>query len=370
MERDLHASRAAVTGAFTAGMAVAALAALPVGRWLDRHGPWGLMTAGSGLGVVLLVAWSRVESLVALYLVWTVMGLALAATLYEPAFGAVVRWFPDRGRDRALTIVTLAGALASTVFMPIEAWLVERAGWRHALLVLAGLLALLTVPPHAIVLRRRPPRADPAARRAGPGPGMTLSAAGRTPIFWALAAAFAVASFSTTAVTLHLIPYLGAHGWSAVALAAAIGWMGAMQIPGRLLFVAVVGRLGVLGVTMAVVLVQALGLACVALAPSLPGGLVLVIVVLGAANGMATLARATTLAEVFGAAHYASIGGAVALGANGARAAGPLGASLLHAALGGYRPVFWALAGALLAAGLAVAAIARTSRAPAAVREA
>ena len=98
-------------------------------------------------------------------------------------------------------------------------------------------------------------------------------------------------------------------------MAASIGWIGAMQIPGRLLFVVVTGRLGALGVTMAVFLTQAVGLALVALAPSLPGGLFLMIVVLGAANGMSTLARASTLAEVFGAGHYASIGGAVALGA-------------------------------------------------------
>jgi hypothetical protein len=61
------------------------------------------------------------------------------------------------------------------------------------------------------------------------------------------------------------------------------------------------------------------------------------------------MVRATTLADVFGAGSDASIGGAMALGANGARAAGPLGASLLYLALGGYRPVFWSLAGALVA---------------------
>jgi MFS family permease len=91
MERDLGASRAAVTGAFTIGMGIAALAALPVGRWLDRHGPWGLMTLGSCLGTALLIVWSHVGSLAGLYVIWTLMGLALAATLYEPAFGAVVR---------------------------------------------------------------------------------------------------------------------------------------------------------------------------------------------------------------------------------------------------------------------------------------
>ena len=366
MERDLGASRASVTGAFTVGMGIATLAALPVGRWLDRRGPWALMTVGSCLGTALLVAWSRTESLTGFYVIWTLMGFALAATLYEPAFGAVVRWFPGENRDRALTIVTLAGALASTIFMPIAAWLVEHGGWRQALLVLAAILAVLTIPLHAVVLRRQPPHVDRTNERAPRGPGSTLGEASRTPIFWALAVAFSIANFSTTAVTLHLIPYMVAHGRSAVTMAASIGWMGAMQIPGRLLFVAVTARFGALGVTMTVFLAQAVGLALVALAPSLPGGLFLMIVVLGAANGMGTLARATTLAEVFGAGHYASIGGAVALGANGARAAGPLGASLLYLALGGYRPVFWALAGALVVVGVVVAVAAREAWEPAA----
>ena len=369
MERDLDASRVAITGAFTVGMAVAALAALPVGRWLDRRGPWALMTLGSCLGAALMVAWSQVQSLGALYAVWVLMGLALAATLYEPAFGAVVRWFPTRHRDRALTAVTLAGALASTIFMPISAGLLEHAGWRHALLGLAAILAVLTIPLHAIVLHRQPPHFA-RARRAAPDrtaasvPGAPLGAAARTPIFWALAVAFSIGNFSTAAVTLHLIPYLVAHGHAAAAVAMAIGWMGAMQIPGRLLFIAVAGRFGALGVTMAVFLAQAAGLGLVALAPSLPGGLILVIAVLGAANGMATLARATTLAEVFGPAHYASISGAIALGANGSRALGPVGVAVLYTLLGGYRPVFWSLAGALvLMGGVVAATVARGARA-------
>ena len=360
METDLAASRVAITGAFTVGMAVAALAALPVGRWLDRRGPWGLMTAGSCLGATLVLAWSQVSGVLGLYVVWSLMGLALAATLYEPAFGAVVRWFPTDHRDRALTVVTLAGALASTIFMPISAGFLQRWGWRPALLGLAAILAVVTIPLHALVLRRQPPHftRDGAAKAgAAPrGPGVPLGVAARTPIFWALSLAFSIGSFSTAAVTVHLIPYMVEQGHAAAAVAIAIGWMGAMQIPGRLVFIAVTGRFGPLGVTMAVFLAQALGLGLVALAPSLPGGLVLVIAVLGAANGMATLARATTLAELFGPAHYATISGAVALGANGARALGPVGAAVLYTLLGGYRPVFWSLAGALALVGAIVAA--------------
>jgi MFS family permease len=360
MEADLGGSRVAITGAFTVGMAVAALAAPPVGRWLDRRGPWGLMTLGSCLGAALMIAWSEVQSVGGLYAVWALMGLALAATLYEPAFGAVVRWFPTEHRDRALTIVTLAGALASTIFMPITAGLLQHWGWRAALLGLAAILAVITIPLHALVLRRQPAHLAAGRGRgassAGRGPGVPLGVAARAPIFWALSLAFSIGSFATSAVTLHLIPYMVEHGHAATAVAIAIGWMGAMQIPGRLVFIAVAGRFGALGVTMAVFVAQALGLALVALAPGLPGGLVLVIAVLGAANGMATLARATTLAEVFGPAHYATISGAVALGANGARALGPVGASLLYALLGGYRAVFWSLAGALVLVGAVVAA--------------
>ena len=38
MERDLGASRVAVTAAFSIGLGISGLAGVPVGRWLDRRG--------------------------------------------------------------------------------------------------------------------------------------------------------------------------------------------------------------------------------------------------------------------------------------------------------------------------------------------
>jgi uncharacterized membrane protein len=77
-------------------------------------------------------------------------------------------------------------------------------------------------------------------------------------------------------------------------------------------------------------------------------------VIMGASNGMSTLSRATSLAQIFGARHYGAISGAVALGANGARAIGPVGASLLLLGLGAYPKVFWVLAASLVLASLSV----------------
>jgi MFS family permease len=155
MEIELGWSRAQVTGAFSLALLVGGIAAVPVGHWLDAHGPRALMTAGSVAAVVLLIAWSRVESLVGFYLVWMGLGLAMAAVLYEPAFAIVAAWFV-RHRHRALTILTVCAGLASTIFVPLAGWLLVRQGWRSAVVTLAAILAATTVPIHALLLRRSP----------------------------------------------------------------------------------------------------------------------------------------------------------------------------------------------------------------------
>jgi MFS family permease len=358
MEAELGFSRVEITGAFSVGMGLAALVGLPVGRWIDRHGARGLMTIGSCLGTLLVLAWSRVESLVALYAVWSLMGLVMAATLYEPAFAAVVGWFPGRHRDRALLTVTIAAGFASTIFMPLEAWLLAHMSWRSALVTLAIVLAVLTIPLHALVLRRPPRPADPAsgsARERADVPGLTPRAATGTAVFWVLAAAFFVNNFMVNSVTVHLIPYLSERGYSPTVAAVMIGWMGAMQVPARLVFAPMATRFGHHGMTTAIFFVQATGLAQLALAAKLPT-LIPMVVMLGGANGMSTLARATIIAELFGPRHYGAIAGAIALAANGARAIGPVGAAFLQSALGGYEPVFWIMTAALVAAGVAVLA--------------
>jgi MFS transporter len=354
MEQDLGASRVAITAAFSGGLGVAALAGLPVGRWIDRHGGRGLMTLGSCMATLLTFAWARVDSLPALYAVWLLMGLAMAATLYEPAFAVVVSWF-RRGRDRALLTVTLVAGFASTIFMPIEAWLLTRVGWRTALTILSVVLAVVTIPIHAFVLRRGTaatmmPAADGSTTAV---PGMTLDQATRTLVFWVLAAAFFVSNFSTAAVSVHLIPYLADRGYSATIAASIIGWMGAMQVPGRMLFVPISLRLGARWMVAAVFFGQAMGLVQLPFI-ALIGTALPFIVIMGASNGMSTLSRATSLAKIFGARHYGAISGAVALGANGARAIGPVGASLLLLGLGAYPSVFWVLAASLVLASLAV----------------
>lgn len=353
MERDLGFSRVALTGAFSVGLLTSALAGLPVGRWIDRHGARLLMTVGSCAAVALMLAWSRVETLVALYVVWAFMGLAMAATLYEPAFAAIIGWFAQH-RDRALLTLTLAAGLASTIFVPIETALLARMDWRTTLVTLAVFLAVTTIPIHAFVLRP-PPR--PAAPSGGAGAtdarSHSLPEALRMVVFWVLTAAFVASNFAVNAVTVHVIPYLVGHGYPLATAAMTIGWMGAMQLVGRIMFAPVASRFGHRPMTAVIFAVQAVGLGMLASVARMPS-LIPIIVLMGAANGMATLARASIVAEIFGRRNYGAISGAMALGANGARAVGPVGAALLLTVLGSYERVFWCIAGTVFVAGISV----------------
>ncbi len=53
----------------------------------------------------------------------------------------------------ALTTLTLAAGFASTIFAPLTSALSAPLGWRGTYLLLAGVLAAVTVPAHALFLR-------------------------------------------------------------------------------------------------------------------------------------------------------------------------------------------------------------------------
>jgi MFS family permease len=84
--RDLHTSTAAVTGAMTLSVVVAAAVGVPYGRWLDRHGGRTLMTAGSLAGVAAVLAWSRIDQLWQLYAAFVLIGASSPPASMRPPF--------------------------------------------------------------------------------------------------------------------------------------------------------------------------------------------------------------------------------------------------------------------------------------------
>jgi predicted MFS family arabinose efflux permease len=270
----------------------------------------------------------------------------MATVLYEPAFTVLAKWFPDAGeRRRAMTALTLVAGISSFVFLPLAQALIDAHGWRDALVVLAVVLAAVTVPLHALVLRTGPGAARPAA------PEEESRVVLRSAPFWLLAAAFFLASTAAFAMIVQAIPFLLEEGHGAGFAAFAVGLMGAAQIPGRLVFGLLALRLPAVFVLIAAgiaVIVSVEGTAAV-----LAG-----MVVLGMGSGMAILARATVIADRYGSAEYGTIAGAMASVTTAARAAGPI-AGALWASVVGYGPMLWTLAGLAAAAALLAAWVER-----------
>jgi hypothetical protein len=346
MQESLGWSRAELTGAYSLSILVSGVAALAVGRLLDRRSPRVPMTLGSALAAALVFAWSRVDSLPELYLVFAGIGLAMALVLYEAVFVVVTKWFVVR-RGAALTTVTLIAAFASFVFSPLTERLVTAYGWRDAIAILALVLAAVTVPLHALVLRPAPPH-DHAESKA-------VATAYRSTAFWLLVSAFVLSAFATAAVTVHLVPLLIGRGREPAFAAFAAGLLGLAQLAGRLLF-ALGTRAPAAAFTLA-----AVSLAFLALEQS-RWAVVAFALAYGTSNGMTTLVRATVVGDLYGVASYGTISGVVSAFVLGARAAGPFGAALLALLPGGYTTLLVALAAGNAAAAAIAASALRTTR--------
>lgn len=370
MQAELGWSREVLTGGYSLALLCSGIAAVPVGWWLDRHGPRLLMTVGSCLGSLLLVAWSQVATLSTFYLIMAGIGLAMAAVLYEPAFALIATWFRQR-RGRALTILTFFGAWASLLFIPLSAQLVLHLGWRMALVILAVILAGITIPLHAVVLRRAPqdlglrPDGAPADAAGSPSavpvePQVPLGMALRDADFWWFTLAFAVSTFATVTLTVHLLPYLTEQQIPPASAATVTGLFGLMSLAGRLLIGPLGERYPRKIVTAGLMGMQALGVILLVLYPTLLGAVV-AIALFGAGSGTLTIMRAALLAESYGSAHYGSINGAMSFGLTLARTLAPIGATLLAGQFGGYRSLLWLLVGLTVLGGMAVLQIGRTA---------
>src|SRR5216684_2650195 len=262
---------------------------------------WPLVRAlGSLVGAVLFAAWSRVDSLALFYAIWLGLGLALAATLYEPVFAVVTRAFPGDYRTR-ITALTLVGGFASTVFIPLTQLFIDQLGWRGALVALGGCNALIALPVHALLLRDGARgRASNAASRAETQRigDAALQRALRHPAFWALAICFTAYYATFSAMTFHIIPLLAERRVPTAIIVAAIATIGPAQVAGRIALLALgrrfstplAGRIAFLGLPCSVLLLLAL--------PASIIGLFAFAAIYGAANGIITIIRGTAVPDL------------------------------------------------------------------------
>lgn len=354
---------ALVTGLFSTGLVASALAGIPIGRLLDARGPRAVMTAGSALAAAGFVVVALAPTPAIFALGWVVTGVAQSAVLYQAAFTVVTRRYGERRRG-PLTVVTIAGGLASTVFAPLIAGLLTVLDWRGTFLVLAAILAVVTIPIHALSLERSWPTGPSVAQQTPheSSPSGPVRAVLRTRRFWLLELATLAVSGSILVVTLAAIPLLMERGLGFELAALGIGLLGAGQLIGRLLFLAaprvLAARPG--PPWRALATTGALGAVALALLGLIPGPAWLLIgvgVLAGAVRGAQTLVVASSVSDRWGTRDYGALHGVYAAPVTIIGALAPVLGIVVAQGLGSFAAM------ALLMAGVALvgAVLARAS---------
>jgi len=296
-------------GGFSVGLLTAGLVSPFVGRAIDRFGGHVVMVFGSLIGALGLVLIARAANPIAYLAVWMVLGVAMAANLYDAAFASLGRIFGMTAR-RAITALTLIGGFASTVSWPVTHVLLDALGWHGTYLAYAAALAFVSAPLHALALPRHRHEAETIAPGAAPAPSKLLPPTGLPFLF--VAAAFASYAFVPSGLSAHLLAIFGRSGIDA----GTVVWIGALFGPaqvgarliefafGRDLHPLLIARFALSVLLSAFAMLAFFGISTVSAAAFA--------LLFGGANGLITITRGAVPLALFGASGYGRLMGRLA----------------------------------------------------------
>lgn len=239
-EAEFGASRAHVSLVFSLCALLWFSFGVPGGLLADRFGPRGVCFAGALCIAAGLATAAHADSLLALYVAYSVgIGVGIGLS-YVPSVAAVQHWFV-KNRVLAGGIAVSGIGAGNLLVPPLAAWWIELWGWRGAYQGLM-VLALVAAAPAALLLGGR------AAQRAGAAgttlPGMTLRAALRSRLFWLMYAVAMLICVGFFVPMVHLVPYAQDVGLSEAQGVSLVSLLGLGSLLGRFGMGSVADRLG------------------------------------------------------------------------------------------------------------------------------
>ena len=338
--------QAALGAIFSAVLLITGVGGILAGGLLDRVGEQPVFAAGATLSAAAVLASSYQTQLWSFALLYAGgCGLAGALGFYHVTQTVAAR-VATGAAARAIIWLTLIGAFAGPVYLPLTGWLSSTVGWRGAIrvhavsLAVAFALALLLV-------RGRGGRPSPT-RREGAVRALRRALRERPMQRWL--AATVITGAATDVVLLYQVPAMVGLGLPLSLAAGLAGFRGAAQLAGRLPLGPVLTRLGARRTVIAVLVLAALSLPLLLASGAVAVALAFAFV-FGAATGAFSALQGIYTHELADPAHLGTLLGTQQALFELGGALGPVTAGALLGATGSFVPMVSLASVSLLAAG-------------------
>jgi len=254
-----------LAASFSVGQIIVGVAAVAGGRLLDRSGHGVVFGMAGVFGPLAMLLASYAQS-VGVFFVGSALALGVLGSLafYHVTMTAAVRSNPQNS-TKAIATLTIWGAFASAIYLPVTAWLIDAYGWRTAVRVLAVIAAivhlggLLAVP----ALPRETNEAPASPRQ------IVRWVVGR-PLTRLFTAAIAFGGIAMATMLVYQVPVMTTAGLSATVAATMAGARGLCQLLGRLPLTPLVNSLGADRALQVAFAAMAVGGALLAIAGNVP----------------------------------------------------------------------------------------------------
>ncbi|MEL6510652.1 MAG: MFS transporter [Pseudomonadota bacterium] len=304
------------------------------GMLTDRFGGRYVMTGGALSAGLATMAVGFVEGRSSLFVVVLILEAAAMFVLYAVAFASVARLDLSVTPQRSITIITLFGGVASTIFWPLTLALYEAVDWRMTWMILGAAYLVICVPLHWVCLSG--PERDPRGESARPQDWPELTGPTRRKGMSWMVASFIFSGYLMGAVMTLWVTNVQDLGHSAALAALAGAVIGPFKTVGRFLELLVSRNLYPLNTYWLSLGLMMAGLLTILTVGFTVPGILLAAALYGMGDGIKTIARGTLPLALFGHKGYGARLGWINSASMAANASAPFAFAFLTQTYGGW----------------------------------
>ena len=303
MATDFGLSLSQIFGVLSAGLLFGGLVSPLSGHLTDRFGGRWVMVGGSVVAGLALIAMSQVTTWQQLFVTILVAEGAGMFVLYNVAFAAVARLDLSVPAQRSISIITLFGGVASTIFWPLTLALFNAHGWQTTWVILGLAYLIVSLPIHVAVLRGPERDAQSATRAQSAGWPELQGEARKRGMFW-MVISFIFSGYLMGAVMTLWVTNVQDLGHTAAMAALAGAVIGPFKTVGRFFEMLITRNMHPLGTYLLALSLQFGGFAVLLSVGFTVPGILVAAAIYGMGDGIKTIVRGTLPLALFGHKGY------------------------------------------------------------------